>query len=153
MINVNWDWAVSLFAVRQENERLMHDVLQAGIANRTQSLGALRWRRATRRARGWTTSGLPPRPPRSPRRSPRSSHQARTWTYSTLTLMYSLCPLTIQRHRWAKPPRAPRESFTYRTLPYTETVYKLWRSRHQWCIECLSVVRYCENVNELNTKC
>ncbi|XP_038220192.1 uncharacterized protein LOC119838345 isoform X2 [Zerene cesonia] len=28
--------------VRQENERLMHDVLQAGIANRTQSSGALR---------------------------------------------------------------------------------------------------------------
>ncbi|XP_038220193.1 uncharacterized protein LOC123693059 [Colias croceus] len=28
--------------IRQENERLMHDVLQAGIANRTQSSGALR---------------------------------------------------------------------------------------------------------------
>ncbi|XP_052740530.1 uncharacterized protein LOC112056914 isoform X2 [Bicyclus anynana] len=28
--------------VRQENERLMHDVLQAGIANRTQSSGGLR---------------------------------------------------------------------------------------------------------------
>ncbi|XP_052740531.1 uncharacterized protein LOC112056914 isoform X3 [Bicyclus anynana] len=28
--------------IRQENERLMHDVLQAGIANRTQSSGGLR---------------------------------------------------------------------------------------------------------------
>ncbi|XP_032512773.1 uncharacterized protein LOC116766786 isoform X3 [Danaus plexippus] len=28
--------------VRQENERMLHDALQAGIANRTQSLGALR---------------------------------------------------------------------------------------------------------------
>ncbi|XP_059052781.1 uncharacterized protein LOC131847267 isoform X1 [Achroia grisella] len=28
--------------VRQENERMMHDVLQAGVLNRTQSLGALR---------------------------------------------------------------------------------------------------------------
>lgn len=58
-----------LSAVRQENERMMYDVLQAGVLNRTQSSGASRWRRATRRARGSTTSGRPPRRRRS-RRTP-----------------------------------------------------------------------------------
>lgn len=51
-------FVVLLPAVRQENERMMHDVLQAEILNRTQSSAALRWHRDTRRALGSITFDL-----------------------------------------------------------------------------------------------
>lgn len=86
-----------LFAVRQENERMIHDVLQAGVLNRTQS-SALRWRRATRRGHVSTTCGRPPRrqrsrPSRTRSRRARRSRPSRPRSFS----------------RWAQRPRAPRE--------------------------------------------